>query len=1029
MLPPEEFPDSEVISDAGTIPSAGAASQAALGEDAQAELLDSLATEFLDRYRNGERPSVAEYAEAHPEIADDIRDLFPTIAQMEGFKVEVERPSQSGAGPTPPRGRLGMEQLGDFRIIREVGRGGMGVVYEAEQTSLGRRVALKVLPLLSTLNPDLIRRFQREAKTAGRLHHANIVPVFGVGESHGFHYYVMQMIDGIGLDSLIDEKFPTASAADQPVEAKQLDLTTDNCPSQDGTVAESRARQQPKETPPASEGPTAQFAVPSEYADLAVSEVDAADIPTIDEQVPQPPTAEPQQLDLRRIIHIGVQAADALHYAHENGILHRDIKPGNLLLDKGGALWVADFGLAKAIETDDITASGNIVGTVRYMAPEALQGKADGRSDVYSLGVTLYEVLVGRRAWQQTERTQLIQQIFNSGLIPLRKVEPSLPRDLETVIMKATARDLPNRYQSAAEFAHDLQNILDDRPITARRISPLERLWRWSRRNPVVSSLTAVSGVLLIAVVFLSLIGFSSERAERARAEATADMALKALDEIFEQFAPDQSTASAIPIEGDVEQIPAVVSPEAAALLENLLSFYDKLAEDADDDPDLKLKCADARRKVGDIHQRLGQYDDSIKSYSHAVELYRELETQLTDRKTDMLLTRVGIMNEIGQVLRLNGQETEARAAHREAGALLNDLPEDIQRQPDALFELARSNYLLARRLYPGDSPLSDLEDVFSQDRPPEFGGPPGPNGGFRPGRPRGRGPGMREPIGDTERGLFRDAIAILAELREQDPGAAKYRFLLALCLRESTPDRQPGSPLSGFESDVTPETLLEQLAAEFPGVPEYQHELAVTWSRVNTFELNEASLEPVIMEDCLTRARDRAQTLHDRYPTVPAYTSTLIHIYGKLSHVQTQIARGFAEPGDRSEIQTESEQNMREAISLQESLVRNSGDVLAWQLWLARFERRLGQMLLNQGRAKEAQVVFNKAIKHLEDYNIDHEIADASLSILVSLFHGLEDACLALGDGKGELEARIAGDAYREQVQQSRRPERPPRF
>ena len=617
MLPPEEFPDSEVIRSVGALQSA-APSDSPLDEDAQAELLDALATEFVDRYRKGERPSVAEYAEAHSALAADIRDLFPTIAQVEGFKVEIERPPQSNAGPAaPPHGRLGMEQLGDFRIIRELGRGGMGVVYEAEQKSLGRRVALKVLPLLSTLNPDLIRRFQREAKTAGRLHHANIVPVFGVGESHGFHYYVMQMIDGVGLDSLIDERFLIASAASVP-RTNQLDLTTDNCPSQDGTVTEDGLKKR-THTPDASGRATAQFAIPAAGTS---GEADAADVGTIDEQGAHPENSGPPQLSLREIIRVGMQAADALHYAHDNGILHRDIKPGNLLLDKAGVLWVADFGLAKAIETDDITASGNIVGTVRYMAPEALQGQADGRSDVYSLGVTLYEVLAGRRAWQHTERTQLIQQIFNSGLTPLRKVDPSLPRDLETVIMKATARDLPNRYQSAAEFARDLQNILEDRPITARRISPIERLWRWSRRNPVVSSLGVVSASLLTTVALLVLIDFSAEREQRARAEATADMALDALDQIFDQFAPDQSAAAPIPVDGDDGQVPAVISTESAKLLESLLKFYDDLAKAADGDPHLMLKCADARRKVGDIHQRLGQYDKSIESYSQAADQY-----------------------------------------------------------------------------------------------------------------------------------------------------------------------------------------------------------------------------------------------------------------------------------------------------------------------------------------------------------------------------------------------------------------------
>jgi serine/threonine protein kinase len=412
MPSPEKLPgfeDSPGMTDLGSRQSPAESAD----EDAQAELLDSLATEFLDRYRQGERPSVAEYAELYPQLAEDIRDLFPTIGQMEGLKVELERPTVADPGAIPPRGRMQLTELGDFRIIREIGRGGMGVVYEAEQTSLGRRVALKVLPLLSMLNPESIRRFQREARTAGRLHHSNIVPVFGVGESHGFHYYVMQMIDGVGLDTLIDERSSTVSLPDARPTLEENESGAQLRPSQDATAAESRFG---PSQPVVEHSEDVTGVVPSSDSSVEVAEpsrpLGARDDPVI----PVDGVAgAPVELTLSATIQIGIQTADALQYAHDNGILHRDIKPGNLLLDQHGSLWVADFGLAKAIETDDITASGHVVGTVRYMAPEALQGQADARGDVYSLGVTLYELLVRRRAWGPTDRTSLIEQILKYG--------------------------------------------------------------------------------------------------------------------------------------------------------------------------------------------------------------------------------------------------------------------------------------------------------------------------------------------------------------------------------------------------------------------------------------------------------------------------------------------------------------------------------------------------------------------------------------------------------------------------------------
>ncbi len=198
---------------------------------------------------------------------------------------------------------------------------------------------------------------------------------------------------------------------------------------------------------------------------------------------------------------IGHQVADALAYAHGQGIVHRDVKPSNLLLGTQGTVWVADFGLAKATDQQNLTHTGDLLGTLRYMPPEAFGGKADSRGDIYSLGLTLYEMLAFRPAFDERDRGRLVQQVTTEEPPRLKKLNPEVPRDLETIVQKAIERDPAHRYPSAAELADDLRRFVDDEPIHARRASIAERVTRWGRRNPVVASLAAAVALLLSAVI------------------------------------------------------------------------------------------------------------------------------------------------------------------------------------------------------------------------------------------------------------------------------------------------------------------------------------------------------------------------------------------------------------------------------------------------------------------------------------------------------------------------------------------------
>ncbi len=476
--------------------------------------VEALAEEFLDRKRRGEQPTLREYVERYPELAEDIRDLFPALLMMEDL-------GESSGGPTGPLAAdngaavgVRLQRLGDYRILREIGRGGMGVVYEAEQESLGRRVALKVLSASSLLDPKQVSRFEREAKAAAKLHHTNIVPVFGVGRQDGHYYFVMQFISGLGLDVVLDDlrRLRGGKPEARPAaEMSRIAGLTGADVARSLLTGRFDADGPPEDvsvTEPCDDAASA--AVNGPPADSGVSKVilpGSSDLSA---------SSDPDRQFYRSVARIGVQVAEALEYANRQGILHRDVKPSNLLLDNHGNVWVADFGLAKTAEADDLTHTGDILGTIRYMAPERFSGHCDARSDVYSLGLTLYELVALRPAYEAADRHTLMDRVLHEEPERLKKLAPNVPRDLETIIAKATARDPAARYTTAAALAEDLKRYVEDRPIRARRVSAAERFARWCKRNPVVAGSIGVAATALVAVAVLALI-HANRQAEATR--------------------------------------------------------------------------------------------------------------------------------------------------------------------------------------------------------------------------------------------------------------------------------------------------------------------------------------------------------------------------------------------------------------------------------------------------------------------------------------------------------------------------------
>jgi WD40 repeat protein/serine/threonine protein kinase len=462
-------------------------------------LLGHVLSEYAERLRRGEQPAVEEYSRRYPQLEAVIRLTLPALEALRAAPAEASPDSAEeapGDRAAPPEGRLG-----DYRIVREVGRGGMGIVYEAEQLSLGRRVALKVLPFAAALDPRQLQRFKNEAQAAALLHHQNIVPVYGVGCERGVHYYAMQFIEGQTLAALIQGLRAPQSPPCSPA----------------STEAFSPA---PEPHPPTAEPPTPPVAAASTARAIRSS------------------------AHYRRVAVLGVQAAQALEHAHQLGVLHRDIKPANLLVEtttplapwghgasgEGLRLWIADFGLAHCQNQAGLTMTGDLVGTLRYMSPEQAVGKRvgiDHRTDIYSLGATLYELLTLEPVFVGSDRQELLRQIVFEEPRPLRRLNKGIPAELETIVAKALEKNPADRYTTAQALAEDLERFLKDEPIHARPPTLLLRSRKWCRRNPV---LTALIGSVAVLLPFL-LLGWAVAallRQERDAAVASQERAERA---------------------------------------------------------------------------------------------------------------------------------------------------------------------------------------------------------------------------------------------------------------------------------------------------------------------------------------------------------------------------------------------------------------------------------------------------------------------------------------------------------------------
>ena len=548
-------------------------------------LLDLLQTEYQMRRSREPELNATEYQTRFPEHAG-VLSITLTGSPRPAWTRGAVRPTPALAkskkldGAASPSTR--MAQLGDFRILREIGHGGMGIVYEAEQVSLGRLVALKVLPRSLLTAPHTRPRFEREAKAAARLHHTNIVPVFGFGEQDGMPYYVMQFIQGRGLDLVLKELKREQNGTKTGPGALTEDVKPQALPHQDVSAAEvarllltgrfvtgmdlSVEQDLSVGRPGQKQLPATGVSSPASMGDTTVH--DGRATPTLSPEPSSRGKATASNLSLsfapaaldgtepgsgskpltyaQSIARIGFQVADALDYSHKQGVLHRDIKPSNLLLDTGGTVWITDFGLAKADDQQDLTQTGDILGTVRYMPPEAFDRPTDARGDIYALGLTLYELLALRPAFDAADRKRLIKQVTSEEPARLDGLNRALPRDLVTIVHKAIERNPADRYPTACALAADLRRFLGDESILARRQTHLERLLRWGRRNPGVAALGgALATVLVLAAVASLLAANHFNLTAQSERDARQEADRRGAAERWERYRSNIAAASA----------------------------------------------------------------------------------------------------------------------------------------------------------------------------------------------------------------------------------------------------------------------------------------------------------------------------------------------------------------------------------------------------------------------------------------------------------------------------------------------------
>lgn len=984
--------------------------------------VELLSEEFSERLRRGESPSIDDYVQQYPEHSALIRSIFPSLMLVERVSAGTRDSSVGGSdrsgnvgngrvnlGADRSAGALGSElssgelpeSFGDFAVIRRIGSGGMGVVYEAIQRSLQRHVALKVMNTIASEKPQNKMRFRREAESAAGLHHTNIVPVFGLGEDHGLQYYAMQLIEGISLHEVIESVVCLTNRSLQKRSANSNNGGRVDSVSTGGSGTkgmhgigqwkQSRGRFRPQDaagylmqdttsntrrlalvpsasidapaTVPVRVGDTAQVDIGEVTSRIEVAVQTVGEYETL--------TDKSRAAELlpahyyRNVAKLVANVANALDYAHHCGVLHRDIKPANLLLDHEGTVWVTDFGLAKRSDTEGATETGEVLGTLRYMAPEQLRGGGDSRIDIYSLGLTLYELLT-LQGGIESPRARLLDPDRHSVIAFPRALTKRIPRDLQTIVLKSCAYDPNSRYQRARELESDLLRFLEDRPIAARRANPWELMIRWGRRNPAIAALTVATFGLLLSLAGVlgvwnrqqqgSLERIEAEKtraetslvqlqaaltrvsAEQERAESNMELALEAFDSITTNIA---SRGSLIGANAGVEDEDVAAFEDATLtqadveLLQLLLDFFGRFAEE--NATDLRIESAVSRRRVGEIQHRIGKLEDATQTLEKSLKEFAALRRG-DSVSTDVLLEEIAARQELISVLMKRGQFPRALNFYQETRKF-------IDRFPDARDSL-EGRFAIAKLLNSMSSGGARLAETRRRRVLPGIGAVRG-----------GQGVGGGEPIQpvllarlNREKEWNEEAAAILEGLIQERPDNSAFRATLSrvhknhIHIAIGLNDIEVAD--QSFQKAVA---LLEKLLEQHPESTAFKYELADTLGSMVAFR--------PVDEERSTRGLDICNAILEEHPAVPEYQALKASLLSRLAR--------FGWPmNDRNE---KAVVRLQEAATIQRSLVERYPSVPIYSVSLVQTLFQISEVYLSMKRPEKARQAIAEAMQTLE--------------------------------------------------------------
>jgi serine/threonine protein kinase len=802
--------------------------------------------EYWEAVERGQRPDVDAFLARHAEIAQPLAECLEGLAWVDAVADQLPGPIPSHSGPTVSSVEdveAGIP-LGDFRLLREVGRGGMGVVYEAEQLSLGRRVALKVLPFVAGLDGRQLQRFKTESQAAARLHHSHIVPIYAVGCERGTHFYAMQFIDGRTLAAAI-ASLRQSRSKDQGAKSEEGGQPRENA----SATVEARQR---AETLP---------------GDLLSS------------------TPFPQPAFFRTAAQWGIQAAEALDYAHRQDVIHRDIKPANLLVDGQGSLWVTDFGLARLQGEAGLTLTGDLVGTLRYMSPDqALGQRVDHRTDIYSLGVTLYELMTLEPAVPGGDRQEVLRRIERDEPRRPRLVNRALPPELETILCKAMAKEPAERYATAQELADDLQRFLEDKPIRARRPPLRLVLAKWARRHRGIVVTAAVAMLvglgLGIAGLVLSNIRVRREKAQveaaRQRANRNVTLAMRALESMYLRVAQKHSPRDPR-WEGEDREVLVLA-----------LGFYQEVAREKDANPETRKAAVIACFRIGDIHTLLGQDGPALKAHEQGLALSEELAAEYPTDFDVRLHAGTG-RRRLAQMVMKTGDQAAAERHFQRSLELGIALAADFPDVPQARCELLQSHTDLGQcQAKAGE--WAKAEDHYrkaltlGESLAAEF-----PACAFYRTELALAFAGLTDLLRQTGRPAEaetagRRALDLFARLATEDPKTPYYRDCEATAGRHLAAllaPRDPGTAQALYQRALDLQT---RLAAEYPAVPEYRYQQADLHNTLGML-LAEGRERPAAAEH-FRQARELAEKLTADFPKVPDYQKLLANIQDNLGRL-----------------------------------------------------------------------------------------------------------------------------------------------